>query len=169
MNKLMLIVVFLSLMSISRVVAFSGYYEIVNKNSGMVLEVSGESTNDGVNVDQWIGNGGANQQWTLSSLGSGYYEIINKNSGLALEVYGFGTTNGANVDQWSYGGGYNQQWTVTSLGNGCYGITNRNSGKVLDLAGWSLFNGAIGINFDDTAWRKLDLPHDWGFQPGISW
>jgi len=48
---------------------FSGYYEIVNAGSGMVLEVPGSSTSNGVALDQWIGNGGANQQWSIASAG----------------------------------------------------------------------------------------------------
>lgn len=44
---------------------FSGYYEIVNAGSGMVLEVPSSSTNDGTDLDQWIANGGTNQEWTF--------------------------------------------------------------------------------------------------------
>jgi len=65
---------------------FSGTYEFVNANSGMVLDVRSQATTNGAPVIQWIGNGGGNQRWTITSLENGQYEIINMHSGLALEV-----------------------------------------------------------------------------------
>ncbi len=120
---------------------FSGNYEIVNANSGMLLDVPGASTSNGANMDQWTGNNGSNQQWTLTSLGGGQYEILNAHSGLALEVYNQSTSNGAAVDQWSYWGGASQKWTLTSLGGGLYEIVNVNSGLPLEINGQSLSDG----------------------------
>src|ERR1041385_7712224 len=71
---------------------FSGLYEFVNANSGMVLDVRSQATTNGAPVIQWIGNGGGNQRWTITSLGSTQYEIINVHSGLALEVTNQSTT-----------------------------------------------------------------------------
>jgi hypothetical protein len=45
-----------------------GYYNIVNKNSGLLLDVNGASTTAGAQVIQWNNTGGANQQWVLNSL-----------------------------------------------------------------------------------------------------
>ena len=115
-----------------------GTYEIINQNSGMVLEVGGYATNSGAIVDQWIGNNGSNQHWVLTSTGSGAYEIINANSGLALEVNASRTTNGAPVDQWTWSSGANQQWTLTLLANGNYKIINKNSGHALETAAASI-------------------------------
>ena len=39
---------------------FSGSYELVNANSGMVLDVRSQATTNGAPVIQWIGNGGSN-------------------------------------------------------------------------------------------------------------
>src|SRR6478752_6579489 len=105
---------------------FSGAYEFVNANSGMVLDVRSQATTNGATVIQWIGNGGGNQRWTVTSLGNGQYEIINMHSGLALEVTNQSTTSGAIVDQWAYSGGANQKWTISSLTNGYYKILNVN-------------------------------------------
>jgi hypothetical protein len=41
-------------------------YTLVNLNSGLLAEVSGNSTSTGGIVDQWPANGGANQTWNLS-------------------------------------------------------------------------------------------------------
>lgn len=41
------------------------YYEIVNRNSGLVMAVSGGGTNAGAHVIQWTNHNGLNQQWSL--------------------------------------------------------------------------------------------------------
>jgi endoglucanase len=136
---------------------FSGYYEIVNAGSGMVLEVPAFSTSNGANLDQWIANGGANQQWSISSAGGGAYQILNANSGLAAEVYDQSTTNGATVDQWVWWGGANQQWTLSSLSNGFYELINKTSGLALEVSGASTADaGAI----DQSAWNG-DANQQW--------
>ncbi len=43
-----------------------GYYTIVSNSSGLVADVSGQSTSDGAAVVQWTANGGTNQQWQLT-------------------------------------------------------------------------------------------------------
>ncbi|MDX6352881.1 MAG: hypothetical protein QOF84_7671 [Streptomyces sp.] len=41
-------------------------YTLVNANSGWVADVAGNSTSAGAVVDQWVGNGGANQTWSVA-------------------------------------------------------------------------------------------------------
>ena len=48
--------------------ADGAHESIVNKNSGMLLDVSGSSTTAGAKIIQWTSTGGANQQWVLNSL-----------------------------------------------------------------------------------------------------
>ncbi len=69
-------------------------YEVMNHNSGKVLDVSGSSTADGASVLQWTWHSGTNQQWSLVSLSGGYYEIVNRNSGKVLDVSGSSTADG---------------------------------------------------------------------------
>jgi alpha-L-fucosidase len=127
------------------------YYRIINRNSGKCLDVSGNGTGDGVNVDQWTSNGGQNQQWSFVAQTGGYYEIIARNSGKALEVGGNSTADGGNVQQWTWIGANSQQWSLVNLGSGYYEIVNRNSGKVLDVVG----NGtADGVNVDQWTWNS---------------
>ena len=57
-----------------------GYYKIVNKNSGRVLDISGLSTASGAACIQYAYNGGWNQMWSLEETTDGYYKIINRNS-----------------------------------------------------------------------------------------
>jgi hypothetical protein len=97
-------------------------YTIVNRASGLLLEVANQSTAPGHAVDVWTANGGANQQWRLApaldaTLASeGYFNLVNVNSGLVLDVPGGSALSaGTALDQWSAntgfnGNGANQAW-----------------------------------------------------------
>ncbi len=107
------------------------YYKIVNRNSGLELDVMGGGTNAGANVIQYTDHNGANQMWDLVPDGN-YYRIVNLNSGLELDVMGGGTNAGANVIQYTNHEGLNQQWSLVPDGN--YDrIVNHNSGLELDV------------------------------------
>ena len=94
----------------------NGYYRISpTSNTSYGLDVNGQSTSNGANVQTWSYWGGTNQQWQFVDIGSGYYSIINRNSGKALDVYQSSTDNSANVIQYSYWGGANQQWGLVAL------------------------------------------------------
>ncbi len=108
-------------------------YKIVNKNSGKVLDVKDESTENGAAIIQYKETGGANQQWEIIDVGGGYKKIVSVKSGKVLEVKGQSTENGAVVDLWSDNGGANQQWSFVDAGGGYYKIVNRKSGKLLDV------------------------------------
>ena len=56
-------------------------YNIVNRNSGQAVDVGGGNTANGSPVDQYTINGGANQEWTVTSVGGGIYKIIGVQSG----------------------------------------------------------------------------------------
>ncbi|MGD9210010.1 MAG: RICIN domain-containing protein, partial [Desulfobacteraceae bacterium] len=126
----------------SDTVTESTYYQIVNRNSGNVLDVNNASTENGADVIQWPDNGGHNQHWEIIDVGDGYSQIVNRNSGLNLDVNGASTADGTKVIQWPYNGGYNQHWEIIDNGGGYYRIINRNSGKALDVDGSSTANGA---------------------------
>jgi hypothetical protein len=123
------------------------YYHLVNRNSGLVMDVNGASTSAGANVIQWPNNGGFNQEWSLQPTGDGYYYLVNRNSGLVMDVNGASTSQGASVIQWSNHGGTNQQWSLQSTGDGYYRLVNRNSGLVADVNGASTSQGAQVIQW----------------------
>src|SRR5262249_60295785 len=50
--------------------AAEGYYQLINQHSGLLLDVSGASTDAGANVVQWHDNAGASQQWSLVQVSS---------------------------------------------------------------------------------------------------
>jgi hypothetical protein len=119
----------------------NGTYVITNKNSGMVIDVTGASKTEGTYLDQWPSTGNTNQKWTLTNLGNNYVSLINVNSGLALEVYGASDTEGAKIDQWPYDSGKNQIWQVVSEGGGYYELINENSGQALEVPNYSTTEG----------------------------
>lgn len=93
----------------------SGYYKIFSRNSNLVLDISGNSTNNGGVLIQYSDNNGDNQKWRLDANGDGTYKIVNKNSGLVLDVAGASTQNGAQVFQWTSHGGNNQRWSLVKV------------------------------------------------------
>ena len=120
----------------------NGTYNIVSRNSGMLLDVYGQQTADGSTVDQWAYSGGANQRWSVTYMGNNQYQIVGVQSVKALEVYGASKSDGAKVDIYSVNGGSNQLWTINATSGGYYTITNVNSGMLLDVSGGSTANGA---------------------------
>jgi Ricin-type beta-trefoil lectin domain-like len=125
------------------------YYEIVNRNSGEALDISGASKANGGVAIQWPYSGGANQQWQEVSVNGGY-KLINRNSGLLLADPGWSKSTGTQLDQWSDGNGANQWWNLVSAGNGYYYIVNQNSGLYADVSGASTANGAAVIQWSST-------------------
>ncbi|BCL79815.1 galactosylceramidase [Ktedonobacteria bacterium brp13] len=116
-------------------------YTLYNRNSGMVMDVSGQSTSNGGIVIQWPLNGGANQQWQLIDAGGGYFNLVNANSRLVLDVPNNATNEGVQLDQWSSNGGANQQWLFTAVGNGYYTITGKQSGLLVAVGAASTTEG----------------------------
>ena len=126
-------------------VGYSGsspaYYHIVNRNSGLVMDVSGASLSAGADIIQWPDNSGYNQEWSLVPTGDGYYDLVNRSSGQLADVSGASTTEGTDVIQWRVNGGYNQEWRLVST-SGYYDLVNRNSGQLADVSAASTTEGA---------------------------
>ena len=125
---------------------FSGfYYHLVNRNSGLVLDINGGSQNNGGLAIQWPANGGYNQYWQLISHNEGPFTLVNRNSGKVLDDPGASTTNGAQMDQWQDTGSSNQWWKLASAGNGYYYLVNDRNGLYLDVSGGSKTEGAAVV------------------------
>jgi Ricin-type beta-trefoil lectin domain-like len=120
------------------------YVEIANRNSNLVLDVPGLSTEDHTLIQQFSVNHGLNQRWRLRVIDGHYVEIISLNSGKVLDVPGLSRAAGERIQQFSVNGGSNQQWELESSedGNAVY-ILNRNSGLVLDVPGLSVNPGVL--------------------------
>ena len=126
------------------------YYELVNVQSGLMLDVEGASMADSARVIQWYENDGPGQQWALVGLGGGVYELVNRNSGLILDVAGGSVSDGAPIIQFHDHDASNQQWFVVDAGDGTFQIVNRNSGLLADVSDGSQTAGAAIVQSTDT-------------------
>jgi len=138
------------------------YYNLVNVNSGLVLDVSSASVATGGFIVQSPSSGATSQQWQLVPAGSGYYSVVNRNSGLVLDVTGGSTTPGTQLEQWTGNGRANQQWQFNGT-NGAYTIVNKNSGLLVDVSGGSTARGAQVIQWTGTGgtnqqWQLVAVP-----------
>ncbi|HEX3801194.1 MAG TPA: RICIN domain-containing protein [Verrucomicrobiae bacterium] len=118
----------------------SGPYRIVNLNSGLALDATGQATTNGTPLEQWTYNAGANQLWNLTSLGSGQYTITGVQSGRVLDVKGQGTANGTAVQLYDSNGGSNQKWVISATAGTIQGVQ---SAKLMEVAGASKSPGAL--------------------------
>ena len=123
-----------------------GYYKIVARHSGKVLDVQLGGLNNGTPVWQVEENGTAAQQWQIIDVGGGYSRIMARHSGKALDVAGGSTTNGAQIHQWDYFGIANQQWLLRPLTY--YEVVAKHSGKCLHVEGASTASGALVLQWD---------------------
>jgi hypothetical protein len=124
----------------------SGTYKIVARNSGKVMDVYKQQTDNGTQIQQYSYWGGSGQKWTVTDTGSGYYKIIGVQSGKSLDIdySNGGTANGTKVQLWSYWNGASQQFKFAATDSGYYRITpNCATGSCLDVKGKSTADRAL--------------------------
>lgn len=96
-------------------------YQIMNRNSGLIMDVNGASDSAGASIIQWAQHSGLNQMWEfLPSLSScqtagNYCQIENVNSGLVIDVSGGSTAVGASLVQEPSSNATSQQWTLVAV------------------------------------------------------
>ena len=118
----------------------NGLYNINTKVSGsFTLDVKGNGTTDGTNVQIYKNNGSVAQKFQVESVGNGWYVISNAYPKMCLDVQGGSGKSGANVNLYHYNGTDVQKWRFYSAGNGYYSIMNK-CGNYLDLSGGTAKN-----------------------------
>ena len=127
----------------------TGWYVLVNRSSGKVLDVSGVSTADGALLHQWTRANTNNQQFQFVDAGGGYYRIRARHSGKMLDVAGSSTADGAAIHQWTDHGGANQQFRLADSGDGYVRLINRNSNKAVEVQNAASNDGAIVVQYSD--------------------
>jgi len=120
-----------------------GTYRIINRNSNLALDAKGQGTVNQTPVQQWAYSGGANQQWTITSLGGDHYKIIGLQSGKSLDIAGQSLDDGAKVQLYDYNNGANQQWVITPVAGGYFTIQGVQSGKVIEVPALSTTAGTL--------------------------
>lgn len=117
-------------------------YKIVNRHSGLCLDVSGSNTASGTNVQQWSSNGTAAQTWEVSfNKDDSTYLLVSTIHGKVVDMDAWSTSNGGNAIIWDNNNTNNQRWYITSLGDGYSFLINKHSNKCLEVAGWSTASG----------------------------
>ncbi|MFI7219829.1 family 43 glycosylhydrolase [Micromonospora maritima] len=127
----------------------AAWYVLVNRNSGKVLDVYNQATNDGARVTQWSRNDGAWQQWQFVDSGGGYYRLRSRHSGKVLDVSGASTADGAGLIQWADGNGANQQFRLADSAGGYVRLIARHSSKAVEVQNASTADGANVVQYAD--------------------
>ncbi|BFU42500.1 RICIN domain-containing protein [Krasilnikovia sp. MM14-A1004] len=91
----------------------SGYFEIINGNSGKCLNVPGGSLNNSVKIIQYTcttdsssaKNDRWEQVWVKNANGYSWYEIVNQNSHKCLNLPNGANANGTQLIQYTCGAG----------------------------------------------------------------
>ncbi|MEU8271956.1 ricin-type beta-trefoil lectin domain protein, partial [Sphaerisporangium sp. NPDC049002] len=102
--------------------------------SSRCLDVPAQSQANGTQVAIWDCNGGANQQWNLTS-GKQFQVYGSK----CLDAEAGGTAPGTKVIIWDCNTGANQQWNLNTDGT----VTGVQSGLCLDVTGEATANGTL--------------------------
>ncbi|MCE4566623.1 RICIN domain-containing protein [Maribellus sp. CM-23] len=119
--------------------AINGRYLLVNRSSGMVMEVAGGSTQAGVNLQQGANTGATYQQWEVTPVntrigGDFSYVLLNAvHSGKSPDILNWSLDNGGNIIVWDDTKGANQQWFLDYAGDGWFYIRSRHSAKCLNV------------------------------------
>ncbi len=117
-------------------------FKIVNRHSGLCLDVASANTANGANVQQWTDNGTLAQRWEITfNSDDSTYSISSALNGKVIDVADVSVASGANVHMWDNVNGANQRWFITSIDNGYTFLINKNSNKALDVSGWSTTDG----------------------------
>lgn len=129
----------------------NGYYKLIMRNSGRVLDVQNASTSNGANVWQYDDNGTSAQQWIIRDAGEGYFYIISKHSGLYMEVAGGYLCDYANIQMYTGNKSTAQKWKFIAWGanvgqtieDGDYHIVSAvNNNFSVDVSNSSIDNNA---------------------------
>jgi hypothetical protein len=89
-----------------------GFFEIIVRSSGLVMDIYNSSTDNRAPVIQWPYFSTANQHFRLEAVGEGVYLIQAKHSNKYLDVEWAGMQNGAPLIQWDGNGNPNQQFRL---------------------------------------------------------
>ena len=135
--------------------AGNGSYRFESVYSGMCIDIPWANASDGVQVDTWGNNGGANQKFFLSEcqvLESGCYYIQSAmNQSLVLDVPNDSQENSTQIGLWDVGNGQKPwQKFIIDYGNSEYfTIQSLSSRKYLDVEGGGVStSGCRVIQYD---------------------
>ena len=89
----------------------SGWYEIVDANSGKALDVENGVAGNSVKVQLWARDNTKAQHWKFYNAGSGYYYVMNE-LGYFLDARGGESSNGTQIQVYQFNGTKAQKWLL---------------------------------------------------------
>lgn len=120
-----------------------GDYTLTSVNSGLLFDVPGGSTQQGIVLDQAAADGLTQQLWHVTNKGGNVIVLTSKLSNQVADNKGASTQPSTPIVQWPSNGGSNQQWRVTEVADGIYTLLNLKSGFLIDVTGASKAPGAL--------------------------
>ena len=154
----------------------NGRYVLVNRKSGLVMEVAGGSTAAGANLQQAGNTGVTYQQWNVIPVSSrimgdfSYFTITAAHSLKAIDVFNWSLENGGNLAVWDDTKGVNQQWFLEYAEDGWFYIRSRYSALCLEVVNGSTTEGANIQQWEkdggeNQQWRFLPIDATVEFDP----
>jgi autotransporter-associated beta strand protein len=126
----------------------NGAYKLINRNSGLALEVAGAATTNFANIDQSNYLAGANQRWNFTHKGGGQYLITCAQTGKAIDEASYSALSGDYLQAYTSADTPNQHYIVIPTDSGYFKILNANSGLVFDVNKAATTNNAIIIQYE---------------------
>lgn len=142
--------------------SYSGYYRIINRNSGMTLSTNNSTSNGTTIIQDTDEPGWWDQEWSIVQDSDGNYSLINRNSGLALDDGGSSSTY-SNETQWAYSSGnLNQEWQIQDDGGGYYSLVCVGSGLAADTVNSTTAGTAVEQNTNNSGYwtQQFELVSD---------
>ena len=125
-----------------RVIGSVERFVLINRQSGLALDVEGGSSADGADLVQVVPSGAESQRWSLNYNERGHFRLTNVMSGKVVDVPDESTEDGVELIQYEDLNGDNQGWRLIDLGDGEYRIVNQNSQKFMGVVAGSVVEGA---------------------------
>ncbi|MGW5264629.1 RICIN domain-containing protein [Microbispora sp. NPDC004025] len=119
---------------------------LINKKSGLALDIADSWPHDGGRACQWHPTETANQRFELRPTADGGYKFIAEHSGKALDI-AVANLNPDCAMQWSLNNSDSQIWYLKKYNEGIYRLVNKHSGLVLAVEGASTAPGARVVQF----------------------
>jgi subtilisin family serine protease len=130
--------------AVSSLLTGSGNSYVIHNvgNTARVVDIGGNSSSDGANIQLYDANGTDAQRFYLEyDAKTGYYAICSKaHPGKVVDVKGAGVANGSNVQQWSSNGTWAQRWSIKVNADGSCTVFCACNGRCFDLKGASVAN-----------------------------
>lgn len=126
-------------------------YRISARHSGKALEITTNSTLNGILIQQNRWKGKREQIWRIKSFDGTHYQVSNGYSGRLMTVANSSTADVATVYQYANQNTDNQKWQFDKNTEGYFFLSPKHAAtKVLDINGGSTANGANAIQYAKT-------------------